>query len=115
LPFGAAGPGVPALGRGARPDERLRMHGPGRVYYEGPAGDFTLCEFTVTAGGQRVPIKQATASFAARGFTADKAIDGHPQSGWSVGGGPGGAPPGRVRPGEAPGAGGVRVGPPVGC
>jgi mono/diheme cytochrome c family protein len=71
------------------PDDRLPKHGPGRVYYEGPAGDFFLSEVTLTAGGKRVSLARASQSHAAGGNTAERAIDGDPQTGWSINGGQG--------------------------
>lgn len=73
----------------ALPDEQFPRRGPGRVYYEGPAGDFTLCEFTVAAGDKPAKIAKASHSFANGKFTAEAAIDGHPQTGWSIDGGQG--------------------------
>jgi hypothetical protein len=70
------------------PDERLPGGGPGRVWYEGPPGDFVLSEFTLLADGKPVAFQEATASHHA-GASADKAIDGNPQTGWSINGGQG--------------------------
>ena len=71
------------------PDDRLPRGGPGRIYYEGPFGDFFLSELSVRAGGQgrcrsssRPPPARTPAAVAA-------AIDGDPQTGWSLGGGQG--------------------------
>ncbi len=66
----------------AMPDDRLPGSGPGRVFYEGSAGDFFLSEMALKADGKDV-------SFAAtvqNGGDASKAIDGNKQTGWSVGG-----------------------------
>ena len=71
------------------PDERLPKRGPGRVYYEGPAGDFFLSEFTVLVEGKPIALKEASHSFANGGNTAAKAIDGDPQTGWTINGGQG--------------------------
>ncbi len=80
--------GITAIRLEALPDDRLPHGGPGRVFYEGPAGDFFLSEVTVTAGGKAVPLKHATASGnEPRGGRA--AIDGDPQTGWSINGGQG--------------------------
>jgi hypothetical protein len=81
--------GITALRLEVLPDERLPSDGPGRVYYEGPFGDFFLSEFGVTANGKKVPVAKAMHSFAAGKATADKAIDGDPQTGWSINGGQG--------------------------
>jgi hypothetical protein len=81
--------GITAFRLEVLPDERLPGGGPGRVYYEGPFGDFFLSEFRVFAGGKQVSLAKATHSFAGGGATADKAIDGDPQTGWSINGGQG--------------------------
>jgi hypothetical protein len=70
------------------PDDRLPSGGPGRVYYEGAFGDFFLSELTITAGGKKVQIKEATSSFP-NAKAAAVAIDGDPQTGWSINGGQG--------------------------
>ncbi len=87
--FAGAQSGITAIRLEVLADERLPAGGPGRVYYEGPAGDFFLSEFTVAAEGQKVALAGATQTFAKEKFTADKAIDGDPQSGWSIEGGQG--------------------------
>jgi len=102
--------GITALRLEAMPDERLPRGGPGRIYYEGPIGDFWLSE--ITARGAGVPpaisspsnespqaqrasegfplkFKSASHSFAKGKNTAATAIDGDPQSGWSIDGGQG--------------------------
>ncbi|MFO0925706.1 MAG: PSD1 and planctomycete cytochrome C domain-containing protein [Gemmataceae bacterium] len=71
------------------PDDRLPQHGPGRVYYEGPHGDFFLSEFSLSADGKKVPLAEASNSFAAGSNTAALAIDGDQQTGWSINGGQG--------------------------
>jgi hypothetical protein len=71
------------------PDERLPNRGPGRVFYEGPFGDFMLSESTLTASGKPVRLAKASHSFAAGGYPAQAAIDGDPQTGWSINGGQG--------------------------
>ncbi|MBI2950428.1 MAG: DUF1549 domain-containing protein, partial [Verrucomicrobia bacterium] len=81
--------GITALRLEVSPDERLPRHGPGRVFYEGPAGDFFLSEFEVNQNGKSVPVKRATHSFAADKSGAPAAIDGDPQSGWAINGGQG--------------------------
>ncbi|HEY7314677.1 MAG TPA: PSD1 and planctomycete cytochrome C domain-containing protein [Gemmataceae bacterium] len=80
--------GITALRLEVLPDERLPNEGPGRVYYEGPFGDFFLSEFRVFAGERKAAVAKATHSFA-DGGAADKAIDGDPQTGWSINGGQG--------------------------
>jgi hypothetical protein len=81
--------GITALRLEVLPDERLPSGGPGRVYYEGPFGDFFLSEFRVFAGDKKIALAKAAHSFANGGMTADKAIDGDPQTGWSIKGGQG--------------------------
>jgi mono/diheme cytochrome c family protein len=71
------------------PDDRLPKHGPGRIFYEGPFGDFFLSEFTVTVNGRKVTLAKASQSYAKGNAGADKAIDGDPQTGWSIDGGQG--------------------------
>jgi hypothetical protein len=71
------------------PDERLPKHGPGRIYYEGPQGDFFLSEFNATADGKKVRLAKATHSYAKGKSSAQAAIDGDPQTGWSIDGGQG--------------------------
>ena len=81
--------GIRAIRLEAMTDDRLPRHGPGRVYYEGPIGDFTLCEFKVRTDDQPAPIGRAQHSFASGNFTSQAAIDGNPQTGWSINGGQG--------------------------
>jgi hypothetical protein len=68
----------------ALPDPRLPGGGPGRVYYEGPEGDFFLSELRLFADGKPVKIASATQSFAAKGSSAAAALDGDKQTGWSI-------------------------------
>jgi hypothetical protein len=91
LEFPAAPAGVTALRLEVLPDERLPRRGPGRVFYEGPAGDFFLSELTVQVGSVPLKLQGATQTFAAGGKGAAAAIDGDPQTGWSIDGGQGGA------------------------
>ncbi|MBE0541093.1 MAG: PSD1 domain-containing protein [Verrucomicrobia bacterium] len=71
------------------PDERLPLHGPGSVAYEGPVGDFWLSTVRVKTGGREIKLQSATESYAKGGNNAAKAIDDDLQSGWSVDGGQG--------------------------
>jgi len=91
---------IRALRLEALPDEGLPERGPGRIYYEGPIGDFFLSELTVRADGRPVKFARATESFAALPdidpknpqrlpTRAAEAIDGEPSSGWSINGGQG--------------------------
>jgi hypothetical protein len=78
--------GVMAVRLEVLPDERLPRRGPGRVFYEGPFGDFFLSEFTLSADGVPVKFSGASQSF---GTKASAAIDGDPLTGWSINGGQG--------------------------
>ncbi|GIX04481.1 MAG: hypothetical protein KatS3mg114_0350 [Planctomycetaceae bacterium] len=89
LEFGPELSGATALRLEVLPDERLPKHGPGRVYYEGPLGDFFLSELQCTAGEALLPWRAAVHSFASGGNTAQAAIDGNPLTGWSINGGQG--------------------------
>jgi hypothetical protein len=82
-------PDITAIRLEALPDDSLPRRGPGRVYYEGPFGDFFLSELTVTADGKPVRLSRASQSFADGGNTAANAIDGKPETGWSINGGQG--------------------------
>jgi mono/diheme cytochrome c family protein len=73
----------------AIPDGRLPNNGPGRIYYEGPAGSFFLSALTLLAGGQPVAMSRAVQTFAEGKNTAAGAIDNDPLSGWAIGGGQG--------------------------
>ncbi|HTN77419.1 MAG TPA: DUF1553 domain-containing protein, partial [Pirellulaceae bacterium] len=77
---------ITAIRLDAIADDRLPQRGPGRIYYEGPAGDFFLSEVTAQAGEQPVAFAKAAQS---SGTNAQMAIDGDPQSGWSINGGQG--------------------------
>jgi mono/diheme cytochrome c family protein len=82
--------GVTAIRLETLPDDRLPRGGPGRVYYEGPAGEFFLSELTADVNGEPQPFVRATDSHtregAERPYAAALAIDGDPQSGWTAGG-----------------------------
>jgi len=57
--------------------------GPGRA----ANGNFTLTEFSVSAGGQPVRIAQARADFSQTsfgGWAVEAALDGRPQIGWGI-------------------------------
>jgi hypothetical protein len=90
--YDAAGlTGITALRLECLPDHRLPSDGPGRIYYEGPFGDFFLSKITLTTDDNSVPIgiKSAGQSFANAKNTAASAIDDDPQTGWSINGGQG--------------------------
>jgi hypothetical protein len=80
--------GIRAIRLDVLPDDRLPNHGPGRVFYEGPPGDFFLSEVQVTADGKPIRLAGASSSWPAAN-SASVAIDGDPQSGWSINGGQG--------------------------
>ncbi len=86
MKFQAPPAGITAVRLEVLPDERLPAHGPGRVYYEGNKGDFFLSEFTMTADGGPVRFAKAASSYASDKFAVANAIDGDPQSGWSIDG-----------------------------
>jgi mono/diheme cytochrome c family protein len=80
---------ITAIRLEALPDASLPKHGPGRVFYEGPFGDFELSELTATADGKPVHFQSAAQSFASNPGGAAAAIDGNPLTSWSVNGGQG--------------------------
>jgi len=88
LRFGSVPRKITAIRLEALPDEKLPRGGPGRVYYEGAPGNFFLSELSISAGGKPVPLKQATSS-GPKPATAAAAIDGDPQTGWTLSGGQG--------------------------
>lgn len=71
----------------ALPDPRLPKQGPGRVYYEGPIGDFFLSEVTLEAADKK--FAWASAEQSNSGGNAAAAIDTDPLSGWTINGGQG--------------------------
>ncbi|HSI13123.1 MAG TPA: PSD1 and planctomycete cytochrome C domain-containing protein [Chthoniobacter sp.] len=81
--------GITAVRLEVLADERLPKHGPGRIFYEGPAGDFMLSNIELLEGGVKQPWARATHSLAKEKFEADKAIDDNLQTGWSIDGGQG--------------------------
>lgn len=81
--------GITALRLEALPDASLPKHGPGRVFYEGPFGDFELSELTATLDGAPIRFKAAAQSFASNLGGAAAAIDGNPLTSWAVNGGQG--------------------------
>ena len=91
LTFDAGFAGATAIRLEALPDPRLPARGPGMTFYEGRKGDFYLTEFKLTADGQPVGIKRATHSYAKNQFgnnpvSAQLALDGDVQTGWSTNG-----------------------------
>ncbi len=81
--------GITAIRLEALPDDRLPNRGPGRVFYEGAFGDFYLSEIHVTALGKPIALAEASASNPKAPKDAAAAIDGDPQTGWSINGGQG--------------------------
>jgi mono/diheme cytochrome c family protein len=73
----------------ALPDDRLPNRGPGRVNYEGPFGDFFLCEATLANDGRRARLGLATADSFDGNNKPRNAADGDPLTGWSINGGQG--------------------------
>jgi hypothetical protein len=68
------------------PDDSLPGHGPGMTFYEGQLGDFFLSEISLQADGKPAKFSRAAQSF---GSPASAAIDGDPQTGWSIANGEG--------------------------
>jgi Protein of unknown function (DUF1553)/Protein of unknown function (DUF1549)/Planctomycete cytochrome C len=81
--------GITAVRLEALPDDRLPSRGPGRVNYEGPFGDFFLCEFTVASDGKPIKLDGATGDYWEGGNIPKNAADGDPLTGWSINGGQG--------------------------
>jgi Protein of unknown function (DUF1553)/Protein of unknown function (DUF1549)/Planctomycete cytochrome C len=73
----------------ALPDDRLPNRGPGRVNYEGPFGDFFLCEVTLANDGKPQRLGAVTADYFDGGNKPENAADGNPLTGWSINGGQG--------------------------
>jgi mono/diheme cytochrome c family protein len=78
--------GVTAIRLEALTHPSLPKNGPGRTWYEGPFGDFFLSELLTNVDGKPIKIASADQTFAAGVYNAGKAIDGDPQTGWSVSG-----------------------------
>ncbi len=89
LTFETGGRRITALRLEALTDERLPRNGPGRVHYEGPIGDFWLSEIRATADGRPAAFSRPSQTYADKGKDAAKAVDGDPQTGWSISGGQG--------------------------
>ncbi len=85
---------ITAMRLEALPHPSLPKGGPGRAYYEGPEGDFLLCEFKASSNGKPIKFKSATVDFikGASGIgsnAGDGTIDDNPLTGWSLGNGDG--------------------------
>ncbi len=81
--------GITAVRLEALPDDRLPKHGPGRIYYEGPFGDFFLSNIAIAAPGGGARFVRASQSFASGNSNAMAALDDNKQTGWSINGGQG--------------------------
>ncbi len=81
--------GITAIRLEALPDDRLPKHGPGRVYYEGPFGDFFLSNIAIATTGATARFVRASQSFASGNSNAMAALDDNKQTGWSINGGQG--------------------------
>jgi hypothetical protein len=75
---------ITALRLDVLPDDSLPEHGPGRVFYEGPFGDFQLSEWTGQADDVPLRFGSATQSYAFNLGGASAAIDGNPLTSWSI-------------------------------
>ena len=84
--------GTTAIRLEVLPDDRLPARGPGMAYFEGPKGDFFLGEFaasiTTADGSSSLKLIRATETDAKNNFggqnvSAQLALDGDPQTGWS--------------------------------
>lgn len=82
--------GLTAIRLEALPDDSLPKRGPGRIAYEGPIGDFYLSEIGARIGQEPRTFTAASHSYASGGNTAAAAVDGDPQTGWSINGAQGG-------------------------
>lgn len=78
LAFRGLPKGVTALRLEALPDDRLPSHGPGRIAYEGPQGDFHLSTLTAAEG----KLVKAVSNVG----NAQAALDTVPQTGWNING-----------------------------
>jgi mono/diheme cytochrome c family protein len=78
--------GITAVRLEALPDDSLPGRGPGMIYYEGQPGDFFLSEISLQGDGQPLKFNKAAQT---DGSSAAMAIDGDPQTGWSIGNGEG--------------------------
>jgi hypothetical protein len=89
LTFGPELAGATAIRIEAIPDERLPKQGPGRVYYEGPFGDFFLSELELDAEAKPLSFANTAQTFASGNSTAAMALDKNPLTGWAINGGQG--------------------------
>lgn len=89
LTFGPELAGATAIRIEAIPDDRLPKQGPGRVYYEGPFGDFFLSELELDADTKPLSFANTAQTFASGNSTAAMALDKNPLTGWAINGGQG--------------------------
>ncbi|HET6422515.1 MAG TPA: DUF1549 domain-containing protein, partial [Planctomycetaceae bacterium] len=89
LTFGPELAGATAIRIEALPDDRLPKQGPGRVYYEGPFGDFFLSELELDAETKPLSFANTAQTFASGNSTAAMALDKNPLTGWAINGGQG--------------------------
>ncbi len=90
LQFKTKLPRITAIMLEVLPDPRLPKQGPGQISYEGPPGDFWLSEISLLDHTQKkLALKNPSQSFASGKNNAAAAIDGDPQTGWSINGGQG--------------------------
>ncbi|WP_425617015.1 PSD1 and planctomycete cytochrome C domain-containing protein [Anatilimnocola sp. NA78] len=82
-------PKITAIKLEVIPDDRLPKRGPGRIAYEGPHGDFWLSEISLLKGEAKQKWRETSQTFASGKNNAAAAIDGDPQTGWSINGGQG--------------------------
>jgi len=82
----AGSPRITAVRLEVLPDDSLPGHGPGMTFYEGQLGDFFLSEVSLQADGKPAKFSRAAQDF---GTPASAAIDGDPQTGWSIADGEG--------------------------
>ncbi len=92
LTFSKVAAGTTAIRLEVLPDDRLPGRGPGMAYFEGPKGDFFLGEFTArhesVNGWSPISLSRATNTYAKNNFgeqkvSAQLALDGNPETGWS--------------------------------
>jgi Protein of unknown function (DUF1553) len=92
LTFPEVAAGTTAIRLEVLPDDRLPGRGPGMAYFEGPKGDFFLGELTASlesaSGWSPITLSRATNTYAKNNFgeqmvSAQLALDGDPETGWS--------------------------------
>jgi mono/diheme cytochrome c family protein len=95
LRFGKVPAGTTAVRLEVLPDDRLPGRGPGLAYFEGPKGDFFLGEIQMVAtNGEEItplPFSRSDQTYANDNFggsnsSAQLALDGNPETGWSCAG-----------------------------